>query len=122
MKRFTNNFGVCIIKLTYGNEVVAMDCITKKHLTTISKIFTAFDKDKDMKDLLLDVCTVKELEAIYQRLRVAQMLRLGLSFNQIETKTGISSTTITRVSKALKNGKGYNKAFDKYNLSINVDV
>jgi|SRR5690554_2201071 len=98
-----------------------MDCITRKHLATISKIFNILEKEKDVKDLLLDVCTIKELESIYQRFKAAQMLKNGLSFNQIEEKTGMSSTTITRVSKCLKNGKGYNKLFNKYNLSIDIE-
>lgn len=98
-----------------------MDYISKKHLTTISKIFMTLEKEKDVEDLLLDVCTLRELEAIYQRFRVAQMLKKGLSYNQIEKMTGMSSTTITRVSKCIKNGKGYNKLFDKYNLTIDIE-
>lgn len=95
--------------------------ISKKQLATISKIFHTLEKEKDIEDLLLDVCTIKELEAIYSRFKVAQMLKNGLSFNQIEKLTGMSSTTITRVSKCLKNGKGYNKLFDKYKITIDTD-
>ncbi len=91
---------------------------TKKHLDTISYILSAFEDKSDIADLLLDVCTKKELEDIYQRFVVAQMLKDGLTFAQIEKLTGISSTTITRVNKCLKNGKGYNKMFDKYHLTI----
>ncbi|NLC94751.1 MAG: hypothetical protein GX676_03560, partial [Bacilli bacterium] len=85
---------------------------------TISYILSAFEDKSDIADLLLDVCTKKELEDIYQRFVVAQMLKDGLTFAQIEKLTGISSTTITRVNKCLKNGKGYNKMFDKYHLTI----
>ncbi len=98
-----------------------MKNIPEKHLETLCNIFHVFDNKNDIEELLLDVCTRKELEAIYQRFRVAQMLKSGLSFTQIEERTGISSTTITRVSKCLKNGQGYNKLFDKYNLSICMD-
>lgn len=91
---------------------------TKKHLDTISYILSAFEDKSDIADLLLDVCTKKELEDIYQRFVVAQMLKDGLTFAKIEKLTGISSTTITRVNKCLKNGKGYNKMFDKYHLTI----
>lgn len=91
---------------------------TQKHLEVISYIFSVFEDKSDIADLLLDVCTKKELEDIYQRFVVAQMLKDGLSFAQIEKMTGISSTTITRVNKCLKNGQGYNKMFDKYHLTI----
>lgn len=98
-----------------------MKDISIEHLKTVVNIFSVFNNKEDIEQLLLDVCTLKELEAIFQRLKVAQMLKNGLSFNQIEEKTGMSSTTITRVSKCLKNGKGYNKMFDKYNFSMSID-
>lgn len=97
-----------------------MEDISKKHLDTICKIFASFEGEDDMRELLLDVCTHKELESIYQRFKVAQMLKNGYTFVQIENKTGISSTTITRVSKCLKRGTGYNKMFYKYHQSIDL--
>ncbi|QVK17332.1 DNA-binding transcriptional regulator [Mycoplasmatota bacterium] len=98
-----------------------MNDISAEHLKTIVNIFNLIQGEEDIEQLLLDVCTLKELEAIFQRFKVAQMLKNGLSFNQIEEKTGMSSTTITRVSKCLKNGKGYNKMFNKYNFSMSID-
>ncbi len=98
-----------------------MEDISKSNLETICKIFHIFENEEDLEQLLLDVCTRKELEAIFQRFTVAQMLKNGLSFTQIEEKTGMSSTTITRVSKCLKHGQGYNKMFEKYNCEINMN-
>ncbi len=92
-----------------------------KHLEEISNILSVFTNRGDLAELLQDVCTDSEISAIYQRLRVAQMLKNGLSFTQIEELTGMSSTTITRVNKCLKYGKGYNKMFNKYNLSVCID-
>ena len=97
-----------------------MDEINNINFEKVIEIFSSFKGSTDMEDLLKDVCTRKELESLYQRFKVAQMLRNGYTFIQIAEKTGISSTTITRVSKCLKNGEGYNKMFDKYNLSINL--
>lgn len=94
--------------------------ISSRHLNKITEIFCKMNSHEDMQDLLLDVCTKKELESIFQRFRIAEMLKNGLTFVEIEAITGISSTTITKVSKSLKNGKGYNKAFRKYNLSIDL--
>lgn len=96
--------------------------ISKDHFNELANIFAKFNDVEDMKDLLEDVCTRKELESLYQRFKVAQMLKDGMTFVQIVEQTGISSTTITRVSKCLKNGKGYNKMFDKYNLSIKTSL
>lgn len=92
----------------------------QKYIHEMARVFSAVDDVLDMVELLEDVCTKKEVEAIYQRLKVAQMLRNGHTFVEIENKTGISSTTITRVNKCLKNGSGYNKLFDKYHMTIDV--
>lgn len=92
----------------------------QKHVHELARIFSTVNDVLDMVELLEDACTRKEIEAIYQRFKVAQMLRDGHTFVEIENKTGISSTTITRVNKCLKNGTGYNKLFDKYNMTIDV--
>ena len=55
-----------------------------------------------------DLCTVAELKAMSQRLEVAQLLDEGLIYNDILQRTGASSATISRVSRALQYGaNGY---------------
>jgi TrpR-related protein YerC/YecD len=98
-----------------------MEEISEKNFKQICSIFDILESEEDISDLFLDICTRKELDSIFQRLKIAQMLKDGLTFAQIEEITGISSTTITRVSKCLKNGKGYNKVFNKYNLKIDLE-
>lgn len=53
-----------------------------------------------------DVCTIKEMEAITQRLSVALMLSQGEKYQDIESKTGASTATISRVNKCLNYGSG----------------
>ncbi len=53
-----------------------------------------------------DVCTVKELLDISQRLRVAEMLKTGKSYQEISAETGASTATISRVNKCLVYGEG----------------
>ena len=53
-----------------------------------------------------DVCTIKEMEAITQRLSVALMLSRGEKYQDIESKTGASTATISRVNKCLNYGSG----------------
>ena len=53
-----------------------------------------------------DICTVKELQAMAQRFRVAQMLRENKNYQQIQADTGASSATISRVNKCLLYGSG----------------
>ena len=53
-----------------------------------------------------DICTVTEIQSISQRLRVAELLRKGMSYNAITAKTGVSAATISRVSRCLEYGEG----------------
>lgn len=53
-----------------------------------------------------DALTVKEILDIAQRLKAARMLKDGNSYNEVCRVTGMSSATISRVSKALERGKG----------------
>ena len=55
---------------------------------------------------LEDVCTIKEIKDLSQRLRVAKMLRDGTSYLQISRETGASTATISRVSRCLEYGAG----------------
>ncbi len=53
-----------------------------------------------------DLCTVKEMQDLSQRLHVAQMLNRGEKYQSIEQSTGASTATISRVNKCLVYGKG----------------
>ncbi len=53
-----------------------------------------------------DVCTIKEMEAISQRLEVASMLKEGKNYMEISRVTGASTATISRVNKCLQYGSG----------------
>ena len=53
-----------------------------------------------------DVCTIKELQAIAQRLEVAEMLLSGKNYQEISKQTGASTATISRVAKCLNYGAG----------------
>lgn len=56
-----------------------------------------------------DLCTVGEIKALAQRLEVAEMLRNGHTYDEIESRTGMSSATISRIKRFLLYGAdGYN--------------
>lgn len=60
-----------------------------------------------------DLCTVKEIDAMAQRLRAAKLLREGKTYEQIIRETDISSATLSRVSKCLQYGDGYRAMLEK---------
>ena len=61
-----------------------------------------------------DLCTVKELQDMAQRLEAAIALSQGASYQEITQRISISTATIGRVSRCLNYGRGgYRAAIDK---------
>lgn len=54
-----------------------------------------------------DICTDAEVGEMSRRLLAASMLADGVSYLDVAEATGLSTATISRVSRALKNGNGY---------------
>ena len=59
-----------------------------------------------------DISTIKELQAMSQRLRVACLLDSGSNYLEVSETTGASSATISRVNRCLNYGGGYRAALD----------
>ncbi|MBR6676581.1 MAG: TrpR-related protein YerC/YecD [Clostridia bacterium] len=77
---------------------------TIMNLETIDECYAYFE----------DLCTVKELQDMAQRLETAILLDNGENYQNICENVGISTATIGRVSKCLKYGSGgYRAAIDK---------
>lgn len=55
---------------------------------------------------LEDICTIKEIQDISQRLEVAKLLSQGISYTTISKETGASTATISRVSRSYEYGAG----------------
>ena len=53
-----------------------------------------------------DICTVKELIDIAQRLKAARMLKNGENYSVVCRETGMSTATVSRVNKCLGYGEG----------------
>lgn len=61
-----------------------------------------------------DLCTIKEIQDMAQRLDTAILLDKGLSYQKIADTVGISSATISRVSRSLSYGSnGYRMVLDR---------
>lgn len=61
---------------------------------------------KEAKAFFRDLLTESELDEFGNRWQAAQMLNGDTSYNVIQKSTGLSTTTIARISKWLKKGKG----------------
>lgn len=61
------------------------------------------DRDEVFK-FLSDLCTVKEIDAMKQRLEVADLLKNKETYQKIAEETGASTATISRVNRAFSYG------------------
>lgn len=88
---------------------------TDKEVELLYKAVMSIESMEECKNFFDDVCTIKEITAIAQRLTVARLLRDGLTFNEIVEKTGASTATISRVNRCLIYGEGYKSVLEKLN-------
>ena len=56
-----------------------------------------------------DLCTEKEVENMAERLAAARMLLEGKTYLQVIEAVDISSATLSRVSRCVRNGTGYTR-------------
>lgn len=91
--------------------------MTNFHSEAIDRLFETFLSLETVDDCYLyfeDLCTIKEVQDMAQRLETALLLDQGENYQTISERVGISTATIGRVSKCLKYGSGgYRKAIDK---------
>lgn len=88
--------------------------IHSKETDNLFKAILSLENADECYKFFEDICTVKELLDISQRLEVAKMLKDGKSYQEVSKKTGASTATISRVNKCLLYGSGgYSLILDK---------
>ena len=90
-----------------------MTSIRSKSIDRLFEVIMNLETVEDCYDFFEDVCTIKELTDMAQRLDAAFLLDEGANYQTISQEIGISTATISRVSKCLKYGDGYRRAIDK---------
>ena len=83
---------------------------TERLFRTIASISSA----SECRAFLEDLCTIKEIHDMAQRLETAILLEQGMSYQKISEQVGVSTATISRVNRALLYGyDGYRAVIDK---------
>ena len=77
-----------------------------KNTDDLCKAILSLKTKEECYAFLEDICTIKEIQDISQRLAVAQMLSQGISYTTICRETGASTATISRVSRSYEYGAG----------------
>ena len=75
-------------------------------LKELYKEILKIETEEECENFLNDLCTIKELESMCQRLKAAKMFLEGKTYNEIIEETEISSATLARVSKCVRYGSG----------------
>jgi TrpR-related protein YerC/YecD len=95
-----------------------------KNQKTIDLIKTilCLEDSSEAKKFFVDLLSQRELIELGNRWYVARLLHQGMSYVQIVQDTGLSSTTIARISKALTKGEGgYLAALKKMEKELGKD-
>ncbi|PLX26419.1 DNA-binding transcriptional regulator [Candidatus Parcubacteria bacterium] len=77
----------------------------------LAKALSSVTNEKDMVSFMRDLCTLEEMTEMANRWEAVQMIEEGKPYREIAGKTGMSTTTVTRIAHWLKHGEGgYQKA------------
>ncbi len=102
------------VKAMIQQEVFQMKTIHSDSLDRLFHSFLNLETVEECYDYFEDLCTVKEMLDMAQRLDTAVKLSSGMSYNSIKEQSGVSTATIGRVNKCLNYGSGgYKAAIDK---------
>lgn len=89
---------------------------TIKARKALAEALVSVRNTDEMERFLIDLCTPAELRALAERWHVAQLLNQGdASYRDINAETGVSTTTIGRVARFLKDEpyQGYRAVLDR---------
>ena len=87
----------------------------KKELDELYDAIVSIDNVEVCRYFLDDLLTVEELNSLSSRLHAAKLLIAGETYQDVTKETKISSATLARVNRCLKEGKGYNRVLRKKN-------
>ena len=91
-----------------------MNKLRNKETDRLFQAFLTLRTVDEFYDLFEDLCTVKEIKDMSQRLQVAGLLREGKSYQKVSELTSVSSATISRVKRCLDYGTGgYGTVLDR---------
>ena len=81
----------------------------QQRIEFLFQLIASIDNEEDCRMLFDDLCTIKEVENMAERLYAAKLLISGNTYNQVMAQGDISSATLSRVSRCVQYGKGYSK-------------
>ena len=90
-----------------------MQKLQSESMDRLMEVISKLSTKEECQNFFEDICTIKELQDMAQRLDVAILLRQGVNYQSIAQQVNVSTATISRVNKCLKYGnEGYLKVLD----------
>ena len=85
----------------------------EEKLRQLYELLAGIDDPEELRLLMEDLCTVKEIDNMAERIYAAKLLMEGQTYNQIMAQSEISSATLSRISRCVQYGKGYSRVLKK---------
>ena len=94
-----------------------MSDMNNRHSEEMDTLFQAvlcLETVEECYDFFEDLCTMKELADMAQRIQAAEMLLAGSTYEHIVKNVEISTATISRINRCIQYGSGgYRKILDR---------
>ena len=87
--------------------------IKQNRMEQLYQLLAQISDPEDIRLLMDDLCTRKEVENMAERVFAAKLLMDGNTYNQVMAQADISSATLSRVSRCVQYGSGYSKLLKK---------
>lgn len=87
----------------------------QERIEKLINLIVSLDNPEDCRALFEDLCTAKELENMAERCHAAGLLLEGKTYHQVMAESDISSATLSRVSRCVQYGSGYNRLLKREN-------
>lgn len=97
--------------------------IASEQIDELAKAMLLIGSKEEAYRFFEDIFTVKELQAVAQRLAVARLLKDKVTYQDIAEQTGASTATISRVNRSLSYGAGgYQLVLDRMSEAKKPDA
>lgn len=83
-----------------------MKPVRQSDIDDLYRAISRLESVEECRKFLRDLLTETEIRECAERWKAAQLLAAGVPYTSIERETGLSSRTIARVHRWLKQGKG----------------
>ncbi|MBX9765250.1 hypothetical protein K2X83_01260 [Patescibacteria group bacterium] len=80
--------------------------LNEKRMNRLYEALLSLKTKEECAAFMRDICTVSELEALSERLAIAERVAKSESYLSIAGDLGASTTTVTRVAHWLNHGRG----------------